>query len=170
MAASDHDNNRSSALSPEMLATINSTTKAAVESAVAAVLLGLKPVFEGMQLTPDKLREANRPFEDPAKVKLAERNLRESLKSKADEAELRRTTEARRAACPHLDANGRSSIDLVHNQPDHQPRGICVTCGDWIFPKEWRIGPPDAENPRGRAFLVEPHRDYKIVMQLEGRQ
>jgi len=167
MAGNDQHDNRSSALTPEALAVMNSAIAKAVQESVSAIFANLKPTLESMAITPEKLREANRPYEDP---KRAERDARETKKSKADEAELRQLTAARRAACPHLDANGRSSINLVHNQPDHQPRGICVTCGDWIFPKEWRIGPPDDQNPRGRAFLVEPHKDYKIVMSLESRQ
>lgn len=158
--ASDPDNNRSSALSPESIAAINEATR----SAVQAVFASLAPVLKDMALTPEKLREANKPYTDPEKLK---RELRESMKSKQDEEELRQLTKARRDACPHLDKNGRSSINIVHNQPDHQPRGICVLCGDWIHPKEWRIGAPTDEFPRGRAYLVEPHKDYRIVMQLE---
>lgn len=160
----ENDNNRSSALTPEAIAVINSATKQAVESAVAAVFASLGPVLKDMAITPEKLREANRPYEDPAKIA---RDLRESLKSKQDEAENAAINAARKAACPHLDKNGRSSINLVHNQPDHQPRGICVVCGDWIHPREWRIGPVDIENPRGKAYLVEPHKDYRVVLQLE---
>jgi hypothetical protein len=162
--ANEHDNNRSSALTPEALAVINTATSKAVQEAVSALLQGLMPAFKDMAVTPEKLREANRPYEDPAKLK---RELRESLKSKQDEAEITRMNDARKAACPHLDKNGRSSINLVHNQPDHQPRGICVVCGDWIHPKEWRIGPADEKNPRGKAYLVEPHKDYRVVMQID---
>jgi hypothetical protein len=161
---SDHDNNRSSALSPEAIAMINTATAKAVQEAVTAVFQSLAPVLKDMAITPEKLREANKPYEDPAKVA---REKRESLKSKQDEAEIVRVTLARRAQCPHLDKNGRSSISLVHNQPDHQARGICVVCHDWIFPREWRIGPPDEENPRGKAYIVDQHKDYKIVLQLE---
>jgi hypothetical protein len=160
----ENDNNRSSALSPEALGVINSTVSMAVQAAVSEVFKSLVPVLKDMALTPEKLREASKPYEDPAKLA---RELRESLKSKQDEAEIQRATKARRDACPHLDANGRSSINLVHNQPDHQPRGICVVCGDWIHPREWRIGPVDEKNPRGKAYLVEPHKDYRIVLQLE---
>lgn len=162
--ASEHDNNRSSALSPEALAVINTATASAVQEAVSALLKGLMPAFRDMAVTPEKLREANRPYEDPDKIK---RELRESLKSKQDEEELRRANRARMDACPHLDKNGRSAINLCHNQPDHQPRGVCVVCADWIHPREWRIGPPDAENPRGKAYIVEPHPAYRTVLQLE---
>lgn len=160
----DSDNNRSSALSPEALAAINTATAHAVQEAVTAVFTQLGPVLKDMAITPEKLREANRPYQDPAKLL---RELRESQKSKADEAEIAKNLAARRAACPHLDKNGRSSICLVHNQPDHQPRGVCVVCGDWIHPKEWRIGAPTDTEPRGHAYLVEPHKDYRTVMQLE---
>lgn len=160
----ENDNNRSSALSPEALGAINMATKSAVESAVAAVFASLKPVLEGMAVTPEKLREANRPWQDPAKI---QRELRESLKSKQDEEDLRKQVAARQAACLHLDKNGRSAIGLVHNMPDHQPRGVCPLCSDWIHPREWRIGAPTEAEPRGKAYLVEPHRDYRTVMQLE---
>jgi len=160
----EHDANRSSALSPEALAMINTATAQAVQAAVKSVFENLGPVLKDMAITPEKLREANKPYEDPAKIA---REMRESLKSKADEAEIQKMNNARKAACPHLDKNGRSAICLVHNQPDHQARGVCVVCGDWIHPKEWRIGVPDEKNPRGRAYLVEPHKDYRIVLQLE---
>jgi hypothetical protein len=156
----EHDNNRSSALSPEALAAINSATQAAVQSAIQA----MGPLFASMALTPEKLAELKKPYVDPAK---AARELRESMKFKEDERERERAEKFRRASCPHTDKNGRSSINLVHNQPDHQPRGICVVCHDWIHPKEWRLGPPTVDAPRGRAYLVEPHKDYQIVMQLE---
>lgn len=164
MTPTDPDNNRSSALSAEAIGAINMATQAAVQSTIEALMKGLIPVFKDMAITPEKLREANRPYEDPKK-KLREE--RESAKSKQDEKELQELTAARRANCPHLDKNGRSSIDLVHNMPDHQPRGVCVVCGDWIHPREWRIGASDSQNPRGRAYLVEPHKDYRVVLQLE---
>lgn len=161
---SENDNNRSSALSPEALGAINSATAAAVQAAIGSLMQGFLPALKDMAITPEKLREANKPWVDPAVVA---RELRESLKSKADEAEIAKATALRRANCPHLDKNGRSALSLVHNQPDHQPRGICVLCADWIHPKEWRIGPATPEEPRGHAYLVEPHKDYRIVMQLE---
>ena len=109
--------NRSSALTPEQMAIINTATQSAVQEAIKSVFAGLTPVLKDMAMTPDKIREANKPYVDPAHIA---RELRESLKSKEDEAQIARITAARRAACPHLDKNGRSSICLVHNQPgDH---------------------------------------------------
>lgn len=163
---SEKDLNRSAALSPEALAVINESTATAVQKAVEAVFASLGPTLKDMALTPEKIRELNRPYEDPAK---AARELRESLKSKKDEAEIVRLTAERRAACPHTYPNGLSAINLCHNMPDRQARGICVMCGDWIHPKEWRIGAPSAEYPNGRPFLVEPHKDYRTVMVREMR-
>jgi hypothetical protein len=158
------EGNRSSALTPEQLGAINNATASAVKSALEAVMSGLIPVFQGMQLTPEKIQEMKKPYVDPAKM---ERDLREAQKTKEDAEEASRLTAARKAGCPHLDKNGRSSINISHNHPDHQPRGICVICHDWITPKEWRIGAPTKEFPRGKAFVAEPHKDYRIVMQLE---
>lgn len=163
---SEKDLNRSAALSPETLGLINETTATAVQKAVEAVFAGFAPMLREIALTPEKIREINRPYEDPAKLA---RELRESLKSKKDEAEIVRLTKERRDACPHTYPNGLSAINLCHNNPDRQPRGICVICGDWIHPKEWRIGPPTAEHPNGHAYLVEPHKDYRIVMVREMR-
>ena len=171
---SEHDNNRSSALSPEQIAMINTTTASAVQSAIEGLFKGLLPALKDMAVTPEKLREANRPYEDPAKIA---RELRESLKSKEDEAEQQRMNRARMDACNHLDKNGRSSINLCHNQPDHQPRGVCVVCGDWIHPREWRIAASETlakqfsvaggELPKGKAYVVAAHKDYRTVIQLE---
>ena len=164
--ATEHDNNRSSALSPEALAMINSTIAAAVKEAMAAAMGMLGPIIEKIAITPDKLREANRPYEDPKKVL---REARESAKSKMDEQEIAKATAARQAACNHTYTNGISSINLCHNMPDRQPRGVCVTCGAWIHPREWRIGAPTEEYPRGKAYIVDAHRDYRIVQNLESR-
>lgn len=165
---SNPDNNRSSAVSPEAQGAINDAAKlavqTAVETALAGVFAGMKPTFDAMAALPASLRDINKPFVDPAK---AAREARESKKSKADEAEIARINKARREACAHLDKNGRPAINLVHNFPDHQPRGICVICHDWIHPKEWRIGAPTEAEPRGRAYCVEPHKDYRIVLQIE---
>jgi len=159
--------NRSSALSPETLAAINASTGAAVQEAVKAIFTQFAPLLQSVASMPDALKDALTPKQTEEQRKKILREERESLKSKADEAEQRKADRARKDACPHLDKNGRSSINLVHNFPDHQPRGLCVLCQDLIHPKEWRIAPPDEKNPRGRAYLAEPHKDYRIVMQLE---
>jgi hypothetical protein len=164
--ASENDNNRSSALSPEALAMIHTATAAAVQEAISSLFQNFMPALKDMALTPEKIREANRPYVDPLK---AARDLRESLKSKKEEIENQKRLAAFRASCSHTYNNGITAICLVHNQPDHQPRGICVLCSDWIHPKEWRIGIPTEKEPNGHAYLVEPHKDYSRVMTLEVR-
>jgi len=165
----------SSSMSPEVQAIVNSTVAAAVKEAVSGVFANLAPLLRDMAITPEKLREANRPYEDPEKIK---RELRESLKSKKDEAELRRMDAERKANCPHLDRNGRTAINLCHNHCDHQPRGVCVLCSDWIHPKEWRIAASEEQaaqlaishseqHLKGCAYVVAAHKNYPTVMALE---
>jgi hypothetical protein len=123
-------------------------------------------MLKDMALTTEKIREANKPYVNPDVVA---RNKRETEKSKADEKELRAMDAARKAACPHMDQNQRSSIRLIHNYPDRQPRGICPICHDIIFPRHWEILAPDAENPKGKAVLVDAHPHYRTVELLEAQ-
>ena len=154
------------AINPEIQAYMNASIGAAIKEAVAGVFQSLGPILQSMALTPDKIRDATKPYVDPA---VEARNKRETEKSKQDEKELRAMDAARKAACPHLDQNQRTSIRLVHNYPDRQPRGICPICHDLITPREWVIGPPDAENPKGRPYLQEAHKDYRLVQILEAQ-
>lgn len=166
---SEHDQkeqNRSSAMSPEQVAQTNAMVSAAVAEAVRSMFTSFAPMLEKLAITPEKLREANKPYVDPAK---AARELREMLLWKEDEAENRRKLQEYQDNCPHIDQNGRSSITLVHNFPDRQPRGLCTKCQALIHPREWRIAAPDAKHPRGNAYLTEAHKNYNIVMQLEAR-
>jgi hypothetical protein len=154
--ATDHDNNRSSALSPESLAAINQ----AVSSAVEGILKGLLPAFT----------TAMQPPVDPKAKAREDRDLREKMKWKEDEKEIQKAQEDRKSRCQHKDKRGQSSIRIVHNQPDRQTRGVCMLCMDWITPPEWRIGPADEKNPRGKAYLAPAHKDYATVIQLESME
>jgi hypothetical protein len=145
---------------------VTASISAAIKEAVSGVFASLGPILKDMALTPEKIRDATKPYVDPDVVA---RNKRETEKSKADEKELRAMDAARKAACPHMDQNQRSSIRLIHNYPDRQPRGICPICHDLITPREWRIGPPNAENPKGQAVLVDAHKDYCTVEILESQ-
>lgn len=163
--------NRSSAPTPAELGAstsqatndVQALVAAAVKEAVSGVFSQLGPLLQSLAITPEKLREANKPYKDPA---IIARELREMLIWKEDEAEARRLIAERQNACQHKDDNNRSSINLIRNYPDRQPRGICVHCHAYIHPREWRIGAPDAKHPRGVPFLVEPHKDYAVVMQI----
>lgn len=148
----------------EMNAIIAAATNAAVKEAISGVFSQLGPLLESLAITPEKLREANKPYKDPAVIA---RELREMLLWKEDEAEARRILAARQDACQHIDDNNRSTIRLDHNWPDRQPRGFCMHCHAYIHPREWRIGAPDAKHPRGVPYLVEPHKNYSTVMLLE---
>jgi hypothetical protein len=58
---------------------------------------------------------------------------------------------------------------LIHNYPDHQPRGICPHCHDIINPREWAIGAPDPITGETKAYIRPAHKDYNIVAQLSMR-
>jgi hypothetical protein len=99
-------------INPQSQAAINAMIAASVKEAVSSVFAGLQPVIASMALDPKKLgealREANRPQLSPEDIAKKLREERESLKSKEDEAELRRADAARKAACPHTDKNVRN--------------------------------------------------------------
>lgn len=160
-------NQDSKVLSTEAIAAINSATASAVQSAIVEAMKALAPIMASMALTPDKIAQLKAPYEDPAKKARFDR---EAKKSKDDEQEAARATALRRKACPHVyPSNGSLAINLVHNCPDRQPRGICVLCQDWIHPREWRIGPPTDKSPRGVAYLIDAHKDYRMVLQKEAQ-
>jgi hypothetical protein len=159
----DHSDNRSSAFTPEQLATINAQANALVRETITQLFASLAPTLKDMAITPEKLREASRPWVDPA---VEERQKREMALWKADEEERLKNERRVKDACRHLDPRGQTSIRLVRNFPDRQARGLCMLCHDLIHPKEWRIGPPDKQNPRGKAYLVEPHKDYMTVVHI----
>lgn len=150
------------ALTPDMQAFIN----ASIQAAVSGVFTQIAPVLQSIALTPEKLQAAMKPYEDPAKVA---RELRERQQMKEQDAEARRNTALRQKNCPHQDKNGNWAIDLVHNFPDHQPRGVCPLCHVWIHPQEWRIEAPDAANPKGHAKIVPEHPLYQVVRLLEAQ-
>jgi hypothetical protein len=151
-------------LNPEAQGSINAMVSAAVREAVASVFQGLTPVLKEMALTPEKIREANKPYEDPLKIA---RELRETQNSKAQEEEIRRLTAERQRNCMHMDKNGKTALCLIHNFPDRQPRGICPLCHDIVHPKMWVIDAPDSKTGKSNARIVEAHRDYRQVLLLE---
>lgn len=161
--ATDPNNNRSSAFTAEQLAIITEQTSAAVRETVTAVFASLGPALQNMALTPEKLREINRPYVDPAHEA---RQKREMLLWKQDEEDRLKNERKVKDNCRHMDERGQTSLRLIRNYPDRQPRGICVLCHDLITPKEWRIAAPDEKNPRGKAYLAEPHKDYMTVIHL----
>lgn len=179
---------RNTSWSPEQMAMVN----AMIQGAVTEVFKQMAPVFKDMALTPEKMLEMEQARqkaspEYEARQKLDARLKRERDEFKRQDAEARHTTEEMKKNCRHVDSNGRTSICLVHNHPDRQPRGVCPVCNDWIHPAEWRIASDEAEalkltggdrervreeyrgGPR-RAYLVKAHKDYAIVLDLNTRQ
>lgn len=168
--STEEKTNRSSALSPEQVAEGNTAMtnaiNSAVAAAVAAALAGIGPIIKDLALTPEKMREFNKPYVDPAKKA---RTDREAAMWREDIETNRKQIQDNQDHCPHEYENNKTSINLDQNFPDRQPRGLCVQCHALIYPREWRIGPPDAENPRGKPYLFGPHKDYNKVMQIVRR-
>lgn len=155
--------NRSSAFSPEQLAAVTQMTSAAVRETVAEIFKSLGPALAGMALTPEKIQALTKPYVDPAKEARSKREM--LLWKQEEEARIKSEREAK-DNCRHLDKRGQTSIRLIRNFPDRNPRGICMHCHDLIHPREWRIGTPDEKNPRGRAYLVDQHKDYMTVVHI----
>jgi hypothetical protein len=68
--------------------------------------------------------------------------------------------------CRHHSADGQCAVQLQHGFPDRQVRGLCALCNKSIHPKEWRISASDAAHPFGVPYVVEEHKDYRIVRDL----
>jgi hypothetical protein len=157
------ENTRSAAFTPEQLAQVNEMAAALVKESVSAIFQSLGPALKDMALTPDKIRALNAPYIDP---KVEARQKREMILFKQDEDARIKQERAMKDQCNHQDKRGQTSLRLIRNFPDRQPRGVCVLCHDLITPKEWRIGAPDEQNPRGKAYLAAPHKDYQTVLQI----
>ncbi len=132
---------------------------ALVTEAVKAVFAQLAPMLQSMALTPEKIAEAEkmRRAPDPATVA---RELRERKMMQQDLAEAEALKRETQSNCPHAYPSGQSAFHVIHNYPDRQPRFSCPICSVFVTPKEWRIAAPDADNPRGRAFIAEAHPLY----------
>lgn len=138
----------------------------AQSSDVKDVLAAILPMIERIALTPEKLREALKPYEDPA---LVARELRERERSRKQFKADMEMTKARQNACPHKDKNEKWAINVTHNFPDRNPRGVCPLCQAVIYPAHWQIGAPSDEHPDGRPFIIEEHPLYHIVRFLESQ-
>jgi hypothetical protein len=157
MAEHENQNNRSSALTPELLAVINASIASAVQEAIKGT----------GALMADALRDANKPYVDPAKER---RNLREKMKFKQEEIDNAKTQRLAKENCSHHYKNGLLSVALVNNFHDRQTRGICMRCHEWFYPREWRIELPTEENPGGVAKIVDAHPKYFLVVEAANQQ
>jgi hypothetical protein len=163
----ENENNRSTALTPELMATVNAATAAAVKEAVSGISGMFADLVRELAITPEKLREANKPYKDPA---IERREMREKMKFKQEEIDNEKEKQRQRLNCRHHYKNNLLAVALVNNFQDRQTRGICMLCHDWIHPREWRIDNPTEENPRGVAHIVDAHKDYNLVIQAANQQ
>jgi hypothetical protein len=159
--------NRSSAPTPEVIAGNDAIVKAAVQEAIAGVFAQIGPFLKDMQLTPERLRDAMKPWVDPAVEK---RQLREKMKFKEEEKQNAVEQRRQKDNCSHHYKNGLLAVALVNNFHDRQTRGVCMKCHEWIHPREWRIDEPTEHNPHGKAHVVEQHKLYHLVVEAANQQ
>ena len=139
---------------------------AMMSSAIKEIFASIQPLLQSVALTDEKLQKIAHPGPSP---ETAAREKREKQLMMEEQAENRRNREAVQKSCPHRYPSGALAISCVHNYPDRQPRGVCQICMLVITPREWRIGPPtlDGKNPRGVAYIAEPHPLYSLVLEKE---
>lgn len=147
-------------LSPEAQAYMNT----AISTSVREVFQSVMPLIEKFAMTPEKIAEAEalRRAPDPA---LVAREKRERELTRQEAEENRQNLLRRQAACAHKYPTGQTSCSAIRNFPDRQPRFVCMLCAAWFSPKRWEIGPPDAENPRGRAYIAPETPGYREIGQ-----
>jgi hypothetical protein len=131
-----------------------------VQSIIKDLFAQIAPILQDVALTPDKLREALKPYVDPAALA---REMRERENNRKQFLENRKITLEIQERCPHKDKNERWAINLQHNFPDHMARGICPLCFILIEPAHWEI------KATGEAYIVPEHKLYHIVKFLESQ-
>lgn len=149
---------------------INDAIRKGVQEAMQGMFAGfgttLSDAIQAVALTPEKLLKMEEMRRAPDAALVA-REAREKAQSKAQDLENQRNLELRQKNCGHRDKNGKDAINLVHNHPDHNPRGVCPLCHVWITPREWRIGAPGSHGRADGAYLVDESPDYGRVRVLE---
>lgn len=132
------------------------------------IFANIAPLLADISLTPDKLREALKPYVDPAAVA---RELRERQQMREQFLEATAQQKAMQDACPHKDRNEKWAINLTHNFPDHMPRGTCPICQSFIEPAHWEIPGSgfDGGNGKGVPYVVKEHPLYHVVKFLESQ-
>jgi hypothetical protein len=140
-------------------------TNALVSEAIKGVFAQLGPMLQSIALTPEKLAEAERLRRAPDPAAVA-RELRERKMTQQDLEENERQKQANQSACPHVYPTGQATWHVVRNYPDRQPRFSCPLCSIWVTPREWRIGAPDQNNPRGVPYIVPEHPLYRKASEI----
>ena len=153
-------------LTPEAQAVTSRMISDAVRETVTAIFASMGPLMKDLALTPEKLRDAEELRRMPSAAQQA-REQREKAIMLEQEAENRKTREARVASCPHRYPSGQIAIQVVHNYPDRAPRGICPICQVFIEPKRWVVGAPDPKTGKANAYIAEAHPLFHLVLEKE---
>lgn len=139
-----------------------------VHSTIASVMEQFAPLLKDIALTPEKLREANKPYVDPANVA---RELRLKEQQREQDKDKRANLAAQQANCTHKDDNEKWAFNLTHNFPDHMPRGECPLCFLYVEPAHWVIPGPgfDGGNGVGQPYITPAHPLYSVISLLESK-
>jgi hypothetical protein len=140
--------------------------RAMIRDVVKELFKEMGPILQSIALTPEKLREAQKPYEDPLQIA---RELHEQENWRQQERDKEKNKADLQAHCTHKDKNGKWNVSLQHNWHDMQPRGICKICGLFIHPAYWDFRPEaDAKGVvKDKAYIVPEHKLYYIVRELE---
>lgn len=139
-----------------------------ISEAVKSVFAQLGPVLERIAITPEKIAEAEKIRRAPTDAQIAAlaREQRERKLTQQEAEENRKNLLRNQANCPHKYPTGQWSIGVIRNYPDRRERFVCMLCQCLFQPSRWEIGPPDAENPRGKAYIAEAHPQYNLVREV----
>ena len=129
---------------------------------IAAMFRELAPTLQSIALTPEKIQAMEDARRAPSDTQIArsKREERERAMQREDIETARKEREAMQNNCPHKYPNGSLALATISNRPDRQRLLICFKNHCLITPGMWVIGPPDKDNPRGRAYFDKPHPDY----------
>lgn len=145
--------------------TLTKEQQALIDSNTAAIFKNLAPLLEKMAVTPDAMaaavREANKPYVDPAEIA---RNLREVQISRKQQEESRQIMKQIQENCPHKHKDGQNALNLQHNFPDTYARGLCPLCQVVISPAHMEIAAD------GTSFTIPAHPKYFMVIEKESMQ
>lgn len=132
------------------------------EQLTPADIAKLVEAMKESAFTPEKIillaRELNRPYVDEKAVEREKRERAQFRESMRVAVERQREIKER---CHHKDAKNSYSVSLVHNFPDHMPRGICMKCHLLIEPEHFDYGAD------GKAFRIPAHPLYSLVQALD---
>lgn len=134
---------------------------------IAAMFRELAPTLQSIALTPEKIQAMEDARRAPSTDEVARkaREKRERALQHEDIEDARRNQQHLQDTCPHKYSNGQLALAIISNRPDRQRLLICLRNHCMILPSMWVIGPPDAENPRGRAYMQAAHKDYGRLLQ-----